>query len=87
MLERGCIVRSKAGRDKDTYLVVVSVDGKNCYLCDGKKRPLERPKLKNSKHLAPTNWILNEEQLSTNKGLRQALKEFLEKSANQVGGD
>lgn len=87
MLERGRIVRSKAGRDKDSYLVVVSADGRNCFLCDGKKRPLERPKLKNRKHLAPTNWILNEEQLSTNKSLRRALREITEKSENQVGGD
>lgn len=69
----GRIVCSKAGRDKGSFMVVVgeSVDG--LYVCDGKERPLERPKLKNPKHLALTNMILKKEQFSSNKSLRKTL--------------
>ena len=40
----GRIVFSKAGRDKNHLMVVVSADDKFLYLCDGKERPLEKPK-------------------------------------------
>ena len=69
----GRIVCSKAGRDKGKFMVVVGSD-KNCLLvCDGKERPLSRPKKKNVKHLAATNSILDENQFKTNKSLRRTL--------------
>ena len=40
----GRIVFSKAGRDKNRLMVVVSADDKFLYLCDGKERPLETQK-------------------------------------------
>lgn len=74
MTLRGRVMRSKAGRDKDKFLVVTQ-GGKNfSHLCDGKERPLERPKRKNNKHLASTNSFLNEEQMTTNRSLRRALR-------------
>ena len=56
----GRIVFSKAGRDKNHLMVVVSADDKFLYLCDGKERPLEKPKRKNVKHAAVTNTFLDE---------------------------
>lgn len=82
-LVRGQIVRSKAGRDKDTFLVVLSQTGKDCLLADGKHRPLARPKLKNEKHLAPTNSFLTEEQLLTDQSVKRGLKDH----ARQVKGE
>lgn len=75
----GRVVRSTAGRDKDTFLAVVGMDGEACLLCDGKERPLNRPKRKNPKHLAATNWLLTEEQMNTNRALRKALRELAER--------
>ena len=72
----GRIVFSKAGRDKNHLMVVVSADDKFLYLCDGKERPLEKPKRKNVKHTAFTNTILDENSYTTDKALRRELARF-----------
>ena len=69
----GRIVFSKAGRDKNHLMVVVSADDKFLYLCDGKERPLEKPKRKNVKHAAFTNTFLAENSYKTDKALRREL--------------
>ena len=69
----GSIVCSKSGRDKGYFLVVVKEEDGFLYVCDGKERPLERPKRKNIKHLALTNTYLDENSYSSNKSLRRAL--------------
>ena len=69
---RGRVVCSKAGRDKNTFLAVIAVDGDWILVCDGKARPLERPKKKNGKHVSVTNTLLTEEQLAPNRQLRGA---------------
>ena len=73
---RGQIVRSKTGKDKENFLVVTEVCEKGVLLSDGKDRPLERPKFKNLRHIAPTNSFLTEEQLSTNRSVRHGLRDF-----------
>jgi len=75
-LQRGLIVRSKAGRDKGGFMVVLSFERGSCLLCDGKERPLDRPKRKNVKHLAVTNESIGEEQLANNARIRKALYSF-----------
>lgn len=84
-LERGRIMRSKAGRDKGRFLVLVGCEDGVCYVCDGKERPLERPKRKNIRHLALTNSFLNEQQMTTNRALRKALREY-PGAAQMAGG-
>ena len=74
--KRGQVVRSKAGRDKDSFLAVVAIEPPCALVCDGKQRPLERPKRKNLLHLAPTGTVLPEECLATNRKLRAALDQF-----------
>ncbi|MBQ9849081.1 MAG: hypothetical protein IJO36_00095 [Clostridia bacterium] len=49
--------------DKDRILV-----------CDGKERPVDRPKSKNIRHVEITQALLSEEELSTNRALRKALR-------------
>ncbi|MBR5234250.1 MAG: KOW domain-containing RNA-binding protein [Clostridia bacterium] len=46
------------------------------YVCDGKERPVERPKKKNPLHLAKTRFVLSEENTATNRSLKKALKEI-----------
>ena len=75
-IARGQIVRSKAGRDKENFLVVTEITDKGILVCDGKERPLERPKFKNLRHITPTNSFLTEEQLSTNRSVRHGLRDF-----------
>ncbi|MBQ3151329.1 MAG: KOW domain-containing RNA-binding protein [Clostridia bacterium] len=73
MLKRGSVVRSLAGRDKDSLLAVVEVTEKGVLICDGKERPVERPKFKNLRHIGETGAQLPEETISRNKALRKAL--------------
>lgn len=75
-MERGQIVCAKAGRDKNDFFVVVNMDSTFCYLCNGKERPLERPKRKNLKHVQCTNSRLDEEKLRSNRSIKQALRAF-----------
>ena len=82
-LERGRIVRSKAGRDKDSFLVVVGSDGDRICLSDGKERPLERPKNKNIKHLCMTASVIGEDQLKTNKSIKHVLCDYAKLNAKQ----
>lgn len=75
----GYIVRSVAGRDRGKFMVVVGYEGDYPLVCDGKERPLERPKRKNPKHLKFTNTHFEKAQYTTNKSLRRIIKEFAEK--------
>ena len=72
----GRIVCSRAGRDKDSFMVVVGLEEGRALVCDGKARPLENPKIKNIKHLNFTNSYLEKEQFATNRSLRRSLREY-----------
>ena len=71
----GRVVISKSGRDKDKAMVIVKETENYLLVCDGKERPVERPKRKNPKHLKLTRLHLEAHQLETNRTLRKALKE------------
>lgn len=79
---RGLVVRSAAGHDKYSFQVVIESCDKYILVCDGKRRPLERPKKKNFIHLRPTNSIISEENLKTNKSIRLSLKPFNQSVGN-----
>lgn len=72
-LEAGQVVRVMAGHDKDSYMLVVGFESDRVLLCDGRQRPLERPKRKNPLHVAATNHRLDDETARTNRSLRKAL--------------
>ena len=76
MLERGRVVISLAGRDKGRLLAVMQAD-KNCVqVCDGKERPVERPKSKNIRHVEVTEFSLSDDEISTNRALKKALRRY-----------
>jgi large subunit ribosomal protein L14e len=55
----GQVVRSKAGRDKDScFLVWEILNDSFVYLVDGDLRKVENPKRKNIKHLQKTSRVL-----------------------------
>lgn len=82
--ERGTIVCSAAGRDRGTFMIVMSSDEKSVVVCDGRERPLERQKRKNIKHISLTKAKVGEEQMRTNRSIRHALSDF---RANNVKGE
>ena len=71
----GSVVRAKAGRDRNGYLVVVGLDGGFAYIADGRSRKVEKPKKKNLIHLEPTRCILNVGTAS-NREVKKLLNQF-----------
>ncbi len=90
-LERGRVVRSKAGRDKGKFLAAAGMSGGMVLVCDGRERPLEKPKRKNPKHLIPTSETLTPRNMAGNRSLKKALATFgkeperTENAAHSVG--
>ncbi len=73
MLERGRVVISLAGRDKGRLLAVMREEKNRVLICDGKERPVDRPKSKNIRHVEMTQALLSEAEIATNRALRKAL--------------
>ena len=72
---KGSVVRAKAGRDKDSYFVVLDVLDKFALIADGKSRKLEKPKKKNLNHLEATKTVITQ-NLETNRKIKKALSDF-----------
>ena len=75
-VEIGSVVLSKAGRDKGKLLAVTHIADDGIYVCDGKERPVERPKKKNPVHLAVTRYRVSESDAATNRSLKRALSQI-----------
>ena len=72
-MEIGQIVISTAGHDKGDLLVVAGFDKNRVLVCNGKQRKLEKPKLKNPKHLKETGILLSEDSIATNRKIRKTI--------------
>lgn len=70
----GSVVKSKAGRDKEAFFVVLELRQDRALIADGRERKVEKPKLKNLRHLSPTETKVLLPQ--TNKQLRKLLNNF-----------
>ena len=69
------VVLSLAGRDAGHLLAVVREDENGVWLADGKRRPLERPKCKNPRHVQRLEIELEPKAMTTNRALRRTLRE------------
>lgn len=83
-IEIGSVVISKAGRDKGYFLFVKDMASDGVLVCDGKERPIERPKKKNPKHLAPTGYSLSAQETATNRSLKRALSKYGVQAESEV---
>ena len=70
----GSIVRSIAGHDKGSLLLVVALEKGYAYVADGKLRKIEKPKKKKLKHLQGSNYLTDKE-FSENYQIREILME------------
>ncbi len=77
--ERGQVVLATAGREKGRLLAVTGTDETRVFVCDGKERPLEKPKAKNPRHLQKTTMTLDTNAMATNRKLKKALGELMRK--------
>ena len=80
-LRKGMLAISKAGHDKDSWYIVLSIEGNHVFLVNGKNRTLDRPKMKKRMHLQPVNTVpkalqekLNKNMQWTNEEIKRALK-------------
>ncbi|MGI6112597.1 MAG: hypothetical protein ACOYEJ_00570 [Mahellales bacterium] len=92
-VKTGQLVRSRAGRDKGRYfLVMKAIDDQFVLICDGELRRLEKPKKKKIKHLdiLPVcvegfdNGVENNRQMS-NSTIKRLIDDCLRKQNIQVG--
>ncbi len=72
-MDRGSVVKSIAGRDKDRYQVVIACEGDRILVADGKVRKLAKPKPKNSRHLQNTGCVIDLDQIHSDRALKKAL--------------
>ena len=77
-MEKGTVVKSLAGRDKGRLLAVMQSENGSVLVCDGKERPIDRPKSKNIRHIECVGLSVTENDLSTNKALRKALRQLMQ---------
>ena len=85
MLERGRVVLSLAGHDKDSFYLLVRVQEDGfCWVSDGKRRPLSHPKKKNPRHLRATRVMMIPEEIASDRALRRRLAAFGPGDAEQT---
>ena len=76
-IQKGSVVRAKAGRDKGGYFVVTDIlNSRQVLICDGKHRKVQKPKLKNVIHLEVTKEVAQD--FTTNRQIKSFLKSYLE---------
>ncbi len=83
MIEKGMVVRSKAGHDGNRFFVVVDLQDSFAYIADGKTRRLASPKKKSLKHLQKTNTRVDLESIQTDNQLKRLLHPFNYGAAGQ----
>ena len=84
-IQKGSIVRAKAGRDKEEgFFVVLRLEGGFAYIADGRRRRVQKPKKKNLLHLAPTNTVIKGSP-ETNNEIKRILNEFNSIEGNNGG--
>lgn len=81
-IQAGMIVKSKMGRDKGQYYLILSLDSECVYLTDGKYRPIEKLKKKKRKHIQTTRtkveFPIHSKDLN-NEWIKNTLKNYLKK--------
>jgi ribosomal protein L14E/L6E/L27E len=85
MIQKGSIVRSIAGRDRERFFVVFDIQDDYALIADGELRPLEKKKRKKLKHLRRTSKVIDLQAAATNRQLRQILAEYNRRDQTQGG--
>ena len=67
------IVKATAGNDAGRYYIVLKVEERRCLLTDGRHRRLDRPTVKNIKHLEYTGKQVDLAACDTDRKIRHAL--------------
>ncbi|MBO5337050.1 MAG: hypothetical protein J6A94_08000 [Lachnospiraceae bacterium] len=82
----GKFATSKAGHDKAQVYVIIAMEDDFVYLCDGRLKPLGKPKKKRKKHIQIVNTtveqdlynrILNKETVRDEE-IKYAIRKYIE---------
>ena len=84
--KKGMLAVSKAGHDKDSWYVVLKIEGNYAYLVNGKTKTLENPKKKKLMHLQPVNRISEQLQEKMDNG-KQWIDEDVKRALKLVKKD
>ena len=82
-VQKGQLVRSLTGRDKDAFYLVLGRAADTLYLADGRKRGVLNPKKKNIRHVQRCNRIAADAVAAAqsrplrNEEIRAGIKELL----------
>lgn len=76
--ERGMLVRSKAGHDRDECFVILEERGEYLYLSDGEGRDVEHPKRKNKKHVQIIHKRMENPERMTDEAIRYFIRHQVE---------
>ncbi len=74
LYKTGNLAKSIAGRDKDEIYVIVKELPQYVYVADGLFRRLEKPKLKNKKHIQPIHADVPESELQDNRTIENVIR-------------
>ena len=77
-MEKGTVVKSLAGRDKGKLLAVMRDCEGSVLVCDGKERPIDRPKSKNIRHIECVGLSVTENDMGSDRALRKALRNLMQ---------
>ncbi len=84
-LQKGSIIRNKAGRDKEGIFIVLRQEEEYLYLADGHSRTIQKPKKKKYKHVQLLNkygcFVIDEASRdieSENARIRKEIKRIQE---------
>ena len=86
MLEKGSVVKSVSGRDKDRLYVVTDFSHQFVLIADGKVRKISSPKKKSLKHLKLTNTVLDFSDITSDRKLRKLLSPLSGQFSPSEGG-
>lgn len=85
-MEKGDLVLSKRGKEKNQYFVIKDVDEKFAYLVDGKRLKLSNPKKKSMKHIqkASKNQFPIELFMVNNDNVNAAIRKFIKEEKENI---
>lgn len=72
-IQKGMIVKSIAGHDKNRFYCVVELSEEFAWIADGKRRKMTLPKKKRQKHLRTTTQFIELNESTTDLQLRRVL--------------
>ena len=87
-LQIGDVVTATAGKEKNQIFVVVSLDEKFCYIADGDRLKISKPKKKSLKHVqkALKTGFDTVELQSGQEKVNAAVRKFLKERRSYVQG-